>query len=576
MSMKKIFSVVCAVSVSAALFAGVTTLPSYQSANRLATQSENVVEKSFNAQRAAKITYDKHLQNEGLVRAVKKDTTINLIGSYNAYYPSAFQTGTPLNLFSILPAYLNVPYSPKGVLFLSDYTKGTWTLNSKEVAKDTAYIIVPTGEEIGSYELPVYQNNTEKIGTDTTVTFSEYQFGRYFTKSYEQYGFTNGISMAEGWTYMTKCQITTEVESYIDDEGKVQDTYGSNTDYPATYVSKTDVSYLYGSGMKIPLEKGTAYVDTIISIVENSDVMAIQGISMGVFGLNQSTLYYEKPKVSHVRLTLYPVEISQNEEGRTQYSIDYAHPYATSVTDSTSFTPMSAQGQTIDRRGTIYFGFTEKDPDTGIEESTIVTVEGDFAVVLTELNDDTYGKNNFGIMTDGDVEDPLYANTYLKLSLNGQTFISQLWNSPRNLLINFVAAFPVITNAPKEVELSLKGETKEITLNTDVQFDLMDFEFNDWIDIDGENITITEDNQEYFNNQVVLKITVPANAAAREGKIVINALGKEYSIAVKQVETTAIDNVKFLNDGKTYNLLGIEVDENYKGVVIRNGEKFIQ
>ena len=30
------------------------------------------------------------------------------------------------------------------------------------------------------------------------------------------------------------------------------------------------------------------------------------------------------------------------------------------------------------------------------------------------------------------------------------------------------------------------------------------------------------------------------------------------------------------NDNRTYNLLGIEVDETYVGIVIRNGKKYIQ
>ena len=29
-------------------------------------------------------------------------------------------------------------------------------------------------------------------------------------------------------------------------------------------------------------------------------------------------------------------------------------------------------------------------------------------------------------------------------------------------------------------------------------------------------------------------------------------------------------------DGRTYNLMGVEVDENYVGIVIRDGKKYIQ
>ena len=45
-------------------------------------------------------------------------------------------------------------------------------------------------------------------------------------------------------------------------------------------------------------------------------------------------------------------------------------------------------------------------------------------------------------------------------------------------------------------------------------------------------------------------------------------------------DQSGIENVSVsapaVNDGRTYNLMGIEVDENYIGIVIRDGKKFIQ
>lgn len=54
--------------------------------------------------------------------------------------------------------------------------------------------------------------------------------------------------------------------------------------------------------------------------------------------------------------------------------------------------------------------------------------------------------------------------------------------------------------------------------------------------------------------------------------------GRELIFKVVKVdEPQAINNViRNVNDNKRYNVLGIEVDEEYKGVVIRNGEKFLQ
>ena len=51
-----------------------------------------------------------------------------------------------------------------------------------------------------------------------------------------------------------------------------------------------------------------------------------------------------------------------------------------------------------------------------------------------------------------------------------------------------------------------------------------------------------------------------------------------YEIHNKLHEKNAIYCKKciFLVQNRIYNLLGVEVDENYKGIVIKNGQKFIQ
>ena len=44
----------------------------------------------------------------------------------------------------------------------------------------------------------------------------------------------------------------------------------------------------------------------------------------------------------------------------------------------------------------------------------------------------------------------------------------------------------------------------------------------------------------------------------------------------KEIIETAVENVTLRENGNRYNLLGQQVDENYKGVVILNGKKMIQ
>ena len=49
-----------------------------------------------------------------------------------------------------------------------------------------------------------------------------------------------------------------------------------------------------------------------------------------------------------------------------------------------------------------------------------------------------------------------------------------------------------------------------------------------------------------------------------------------YGINLIYDKETTLTPARSLNNGKTYNLLGMEVDENYKGIVIRDGKKYLQ
>ena len=61
-------------------------------------------------------------------------------------------------------------------------------------------------------------------------------------------------------------------------------------------------------------------------------------------------------------------------------------------------------------------------------------------------------------------------------------------------------------------------------------------------------------------------------------EIKLERYGRQLVFKVVEVEEPqSINNVvRTVNDNKLYNVLGIEVDKDYKGVVIRNGEKFLQ
>ena len=107
-----------------------------------------------------------------------------------------------------------------------------------------------------------------------------------------------------------------------------------------------------------------------------------------------------------------------------------------------------------------------------------------------------------------------------------------------------------------------------------MDIDAWDVETPDWVEatINGDYLA------EY--NAVVIEMTAEAltEGTGRQDVVTVIADGRRVEFTLTQGEVpTGVENVVAPSfDGKTYNLLGVEVDENYKGVVIKNGQKFIQ
>lgn len=572
--MKKIFFLACAVVTSATLLAGNADLRSNARRDAVLVEpSAKQIAEKVDLNRVANMKIDKASFAKGVKHvkgAAKVDTTINMIGEYFAYYPDAFFPGNLLDGYVYPVGYL-IPYNPKGILLASAYgTPGSWTLNDQVVASDTALYILPLGTDLTTYDLPVFKNNNIVKG-DTTYAFSDYQFGRVANAPYAEYGFKSHVDNASGWSWMTQSEIYTEVETYdYDYDGTTENTYGENWSRGGARVSATQLVYLYGSGLEIPYSDGNVLFDTVITYVRNSGKMAIEAVAAGIFGLNRSTGYYQAPVVGNMRVTIYPTIQLVDSAGEPYTDIDWEHPYATTTVDSTNYEPYTnTNSGTQYPWGTITASFTEENPLTGTQEEIIVEVDGDFVVAFTELNSSE--ANEFGFVTDGDVSDPIMTGTY---AIGDGGWMTKIWKNPVNILVNFAAVFPVVTDAPEEVELPLEGGQVELTLTTNVEGELMLLEADDeWFDA---TVSSVMDADGYFTNEVTLQIDAQAATAARTANLTIYALGSEYKIKVIQGEATGINPVKFVNDNKRYNVLGVEVDENYKGVVIKNGEKFLQ
>ena len=207
---------------------------------------------------------------------------------------------------------------------------------------------------------------------------------------------------------------------------------------------------------------------------------------------------------------------------------------------------------------------------TGAETQVPAKVNGDFVVAFDQFND---GTANFGFITD--YYTLIEGDTYL---IGGGKF-TQLWKYPANLLVNLYALLPVF-EAPESVQFDLAGGTQEFTIPSNVWDDEIEIDAPEGITVEvaTDYEEIVDGDKTYYDHKYTnkLTITVAETATSREGVVELDAMGLPVTIIVDQGDVQGIENVRYQNDNKLYNVLGQEVNEDYRGVVIRNGEKFVK
>jgi len=488
------------------------------------------------------------------VKAATKDTLLvpYTLLTTDFKYATTYQVGKPSDGFAynFYQQGLITPYMPS-VIFVNDSMRpATWLVNNEEVAENTPFYLMDL--DFGdSNPMPLMQT---PCGADTLIP--DYQISGLWVKSQSSTKYYSAINVAPAeFMPLTRCAMYTE-DSREDEDGQ---------DYWMMGAGQLG-SYAYGTNLANPWDGGT--FDTIFVPFYNDGHMVIDHMTLAIYNSLQGTSADIFPgENDHVRLTVFPV----NNAAETWFDyVDWANPIATAVATIDDFTPYT-DGYTW--LGLLQFNFMQVDEVTGAETPGEIEVDGDFIIALSEYND---GTANFGIFTDA-------------AALNGQTklvghdaegsYATGLWKYPGNILLNVVAYMPAFA-IDEEIAFA-EGETeKVIEVPSNVWDEDIDVEADEWIHVAVETQAETEEyeGEEYDVHTYINKVTITLDeeTAAREGTILFDAYGTKVSVKILQNVQTGVDNVTFKNDGKLYNVLGIEVGEDYKGVVIRNGEKFVK
>ena len=548
--MKKISLIVCALATTVASFAGLN--------DKLVKR--NAVETKINPNIRIVETQSAILEDENIpsithrLAAVKADAMVTdtMILPYIA--PGTFNSGTPSSgILKVNEAFILAPYQDSLTFYNYSGLTSSWYVDGDLKATDSLLKVnlVGMGE---TQSLPLMKTPTLPTSDTTQTAFVDYQFGAYYTEVYSQHGFQNYIEVAPAYLEsLTKCAMYTEQRT----DRKGEDTYGSDW----TFVTATGSGvgdYWYGTQMVHP-SLGVRF-DTIFIPYFQEGAMYIDHISAGVFTAGTGGVDGIFPaETDHVRATIYPILSG----GR----IDFSSPIATAIADADDYVGASNASSFY---GLLNFYFTEIDPITGAETQVPAKVSGDFVVAFDQFND---GTANFGFITD--YYTLIEGDTYL---IGGGRF-TQLWNVPGNLLVNLYALLPVF-EAPESVQFDLAGGTQEFTIPSNVWDDEIEIDAPEWITVEvaTDYEEIVDGDKTYYDHKYTnkLTITVAETAASREGVVELDAMGLPVTIIVDQGDVQGIENVRYQNDNKLYNVLGQEVNEDYKGVVIRNGEKFVK
>ena len=250
--------------------------------------------------------------------------------------------------------------------------------------------------------------------------------------------------------------------------------------------------------------------------------------------------------------------------------IDTTEPLYTTTMTIDDYTEFNAQ------LGMISAKFYEEDIFGGLMQVPIL-LEGDFYIQFTNFNESGC---RFGFMSDYSTPGGTTLYTW-----DGE--FTTLWSDGgANMLINYNGYWPTIMYgagsdvlvAPVEGGIAMDGEYEAIALYTTV------LDFENWGEVEAPEWIeyVLDESVLATNGYVVAQFSaapLPEGETGRTGIVTVDADGFKLDIVIMQGDggpITGVDNVVVPANNKTYNLLGVEVDENYKGIVIKNGQKTIQ
>lgn len=501
--------------------------------------------------------------------------------------------------------YLMTPYKDTTVYY-SVMGPGKWeyeTLNEDETAyktitvEDTATLYYPSASYGWDYcnpTLSVYPNEVKftRDGGETWViynaTYTDYMYG-YAAEAYWP-GEIAPTNMMNGYwqpEQMTNCEMMNA------DRSGDQDNAGNR--YMVSS-GQAGTPWCFGTGMEMDVwGKGT--MDTLVNIIPIPEGKSMWCDSVFVHCYNQEAASVEElfPATTNLTLTIYPIDIEVNPVTGKK-TLWFRH-------DSIMAQATATQKNCVeDGHGyTIQFVFKEKNPFGTMDVKPATFGQYCYAQ-LTGFNE---SKCNFGIFCDfletptggrtmwlkdnkfhsyGDMNiDMAFHAYYTDIHMWDDTWINEVGAEGGTLSMGFLGTDgKTYSTDTIEFACNISTDFLDDADLYDANGEIIDTKKSDLI-ADYEIIsgphTYEEGGEEYISLTAAITIEVKANPTenARQEVVYLQAYGAKQPIVIKQAAgTVGLHKVKAINDNKYYNIFGTEVNKNFKGIVIRNGQTLLQ
>ncbi len=518
----------------------------------------------------------------------EKDTT--LFGQYyiaDQMYMS-FKPGYVTSGVYLITPYMETTY------YNSVYGPGKWVYLDEDGKTATVEDTAVFAHSTPSYSWDDYKNPTLSVyprqipSVDSSilynVTFTDYMYAYAVESYWPGQGVTPTGRMNGYWwpAQLTNCEMMTADRS--GDKQAAGNRYMVSSGAAGT-------PWCFGTGMEIA-KWGAGTLDTLCNVIPVPEGKAMWCDTVFVHCYNQDAASIEQifPETTELTLTIYPIDIVVDPETgkKTQWF----------RSDSIIAQATAKQKDCVEDGGgyTIQFVFMDVDVFGNINVKPAVMEQRCYAE-LTGFNESGC---NFGIYCD-----------YWETPTGGRTLWvknNQLHSyGDMNIDMAFNAYYPDmhlfsdtwIEEVPQEggpISMGwINSETGQIETEEQIEFSCNIAEgFDDDVDLLDENGESIDPEthpivsyyelygpEEYLAGIAYIEVN-PNEGYDLETTIYVKAMGALLPITFKQPGALGPDpgvglrNIKAINDNKTYNIFGMEVDKAYKGVVIRNGQTLLQ